>query len=574
MSFINSDGKVETWEFQGGTFTDVEWVKNGNWEQIPNQKQLNELDKNINSLTFSYDEGVGIVNSKGDIDKSYTSFNYKVTPVYKCKSGDIFKYKGRGEGQGASVIFYSGNKAVSSNKINNVKDFVDIVIENGVDGVKFASINNVGAGDVILSVRSRYFLTKEDDLFSLSDKTDAQIKDLEATANNATDKVDSLNSNVQDLQRTTTFVVDIEKGIGFIQENGDPNPVAQNMRYKKTNRITCFKDDIFQYKGHQEGQSVSYLFYNNDDIISAGKLGNSVNTFAEVIIPENVTHVVFASFKVTTDTDSVVLDIKFKRKELSEQDIYTIVRDEISKLPLSPKKMINRGINFIGHSIWQNNKNKDKFADDQTVIGYQDRILERFDFKNGWRQHAVSGSSLRSPNYLANVAKLDAKENDIWLLDTFVNEGYNQYGVGTYDDFLAHDMESDITNMTYMGALGRFAKIVEDKSGKGAIIVASDNLYDPHTAENKLRYDNLAALIEVCKRQGWYFCSQMTQSGYNEQNYTFLSMNGGYVAGKYDIDTSIYVGDGTHPNNIGYSMAVRPWLQILEEIWFRDQQTG
>ena len=364
MSFINSDGKVETWEFQGGTFTDVEWVKNGNWEQIPNQKQLNELDKNINSLTFSYDEGVGIVNSKGDIDKSYTSFNYKVTPVYKCKSGDIFKYKGRGEGQGASVIFYSGNKAVSSIKINNVKDFVDIVIENGVDGVKFASINNVGAGDVILSVRSRYFLTKEDDLFSLSDKTDAQIKDLEATANNATDKVDSLNSNVQDLQRTTTFVVDIEKGIGFIQENGDPNPVAQNMRYKKTNRITCFKDDIFQYKGHQEGQSVSYLFYNNDDIISAGKLGNSVNTFAEVIIPENVTHVVFASFKVTTDTDSVVLDIKFKRKELSEQDIYTIVRDEISKLPLSPKKMINRGINFIGHSIWQNNKNKDKFADD------------------------------------------------------------------------------------------------------------------------------------------------------------------------------------------------------------------
>ena len=260
VSFINSDGKVETWEFQGGTFTDVEWVKNGNWEQIPNQKQLNELDKNINSLTFSYDEGVGIVNSKGDIDKSYTSFNYKVTPVYKCKSGDIFKYKGRGEGQGASVIFYSGNKAVSSIKINNVKDFVDIVIENGVDGVKFASINNVGAGDVILSVRSRYFLTKEDDLFSLSDKTDAQIKDLEATANNATDKVDSLNSNVQDLQRTTTFVVDIEKGIGFIQENGDPNPVAQNMRYKKTNRITCFKDDIFQYKGHQEGQSVSYLF--------------------------------------------------------------------------------------------------------------------------------------------------------------------------------------------------------------------------------------------------------------------------------------------------------------------------
>ena len=237
----------------------------------------------------------------------------------------------------------------------------------------------------------------------------------------------------------------------------------------------------------------------------------------------------------------------------------------------STKKVINRGINFIGHSIWQNNGGQDKFADNQTLKGYQPRILERFEFTNGWRQHVVSGSHLRTANFLANVAKLDAKENDIWTLDTFVNEGYNENGVGTYDDFLVHDMDSDVTTLTYMGALGRFAKIVEEKSGQGAIIIASDNLFAPHTSDN-LRHDNLAALIEVCKRQGWYFCSQMTQSGFNQYNYTFLTMNGGYVEGKYPVDSSIYEGDGTHPNNVGYSLAVRPWLQILEEIWFRDNQ--
>lgn len=238
----------------------------------------------------------------------------------------------------------------------------------------------------------------------------------------------------------------------------------------------------------------------------------------------------------------------------------------------STKKVIKRGINFIGHSIWANNNTQDNFADNQIIKGYQTRILERFEFTDGWRQHVVSGSHLRTDNFLANVAKLDAKENDIWTLDTFVNEGYNENGVGTYDDFLAHDMDSDVTTLTYMGALGRFAKIVEEKSGTGAIIIASDNLFDPQTAGDKLRHDNLAALIEVCKRQGWYFCSQMTLSGFNEYNYKFFTKNGGYVEGKYPVDTSIYEGDGVHPNNIGYSLAVRPWLQILEEIWFRDNQ--
>lgn len=48
VSFINSDGKVETWEFQGGTVvSNQEWVKDTNWTKIPNQKQITELDTRI-----------------------------------------------------------------------------------------------------------------------------------------------------------------------------------------------------------------------------------------------------------------------------------------------------------------------------------------------------------------------------------------------------------------------------------------------------------------------------------------------------------------------------------------------
>ena len=38
MSFINSDGKVETWEFQGGTFTDV-----GSWKQQVQRTEIMKL---------------------------------------------------------------------------------------------------------------------------------------------------------------------------------------------------------------------------------------------------------------------------------------------------------------------------------------------------------------------------------------------------------------------------------------------------------------------------------------------------------------------------------------------------
>ena len=45
VSFINSDGKVETWEFQGGTFTDVD-----GWKQIPNQAMVERIDNDIKNV--------------------------------------------------------------------------------------------------------------------------------------------------------------------------------------------------------------------------------------------------------------------------------------------------------------------------------------------------------------------------------------------------------------------------------------------------------------------------------------------------------------------------------------------
>lgn len=56
VPFINSAGKVETWEFQGGTFTSA-----GRWKQIPNQAMIERIDNDIFNLNAD----------KIDIDGTY-----------------------------------------------------------------------------------------------------------------------------------------------------------------------------------------------------------------------------------------------------------------------------------------------------------------------------------------------------------------------------------------------------------------------------------------------------------------------------------------------------------------------
>ena len=61
VSFINSDGKVETWEFQGGTFTDVD-----GWKQIPNQAMVERIDNDIKNVNQQIEEQSRIISGIQD----------------------------------------------------------------------------------------------------------------------------------------------------------------------------------------------------------------------------------------------------------------------------------------------------------------------------------------------------------------------------------------------------------------------------------------------------------------------------------------------------------------------------
>ena len=72
VSFINSDGKVETWEFQGGTFTDVgSWIQGGA-QRVVSLEQDNK--ENDDSDDFVIDRGVANAWTSGSEVSSESSF--------------------------------------------------------------------------------------------------------------------------------------------------------------------------------------------------------------------------------------------------------------------------------------------------------------------------------------------------------------------------------------------------------------------------------------------------------------------------------------------------------------------
>lgn len=209
------------------------------------KEELTELDNKIN-LYFTYEEGVGVIGKDGEVLESFTSFHYKVTPIYYCKQGDVFRYKGNNADSAIACAFYYNNKFVSYLQTGNINEFTDIVIGEGINGVKFASFNSISK-DVILEVKSSYFLAREN-----------SIEDLE---NNIAKNAQSINETKLYLENNRfPIILEIEKGIGFVDTSGNINP-QESFSYKKTQKIPCKKGDVFLYKGHGETQGVSALFY-------------------------------------------------------------------------------------------------------------------------------------------------------------------------------------------------------------------------------------------------------------------------------------------------------------------------
>ena len=217
---------------------------------------------------YDYIPKAGYLNSSG----SYISAsNYKSLSTYKipCNAGDVFKYKGSASTNPVSALFYNNNTIIGNSHKSSLSEFIDIIIPENCNYVIFSSYAAINE-TVSLQVG----------------KNGEIITDI----NNINDKIKVIDT--------------LKPQIGayyYTEHNGYLNSVGgysntSNYHCYISEKIPCNDGDVFSFKGHATANSVSALFYNDDEII-----GNSHNTsagskFVDIQIPANCNNVVFSSY--------------------------------------------------------------------------------------------------------------------------------------------------------------------------------------------------------------------------------------------------------------------------------------
>lgn len=291
VSFINSDGKVETWEFQGGTFTstgswkqqssggnkilewntdtettrkqitanerkpgmqvsyknaegkwineqyigtavsDTEWAKDTNWEQIPNTKQAVEIEIEIPLLADSVVKVsapyVGYVSKN-----NRTDYEEGVSSVQQlCKKGDVFTITGSSVGLKEKEPLYC--------LIADEDDKVRLVSKTN-ETAKEKEILVTCDGVLVINVKS-------DEPFKVtrkSTKSDA-IRDclagIESLNNNVFQKVEELV-----IEQVNGYCYDLTKSVG---ESVSVSRVPSSEYYTASCIHKVFKGDLLEIKG-------------------------------------------------------------------------------------------------------------------------------------------------------------------------------------------------------------------------------------------------------------------------------------------------------------------------------------
>ena len=147
-SFLGDSGELESWEYQGGTFTAA-----GSWLAVGGKK-VAELEGTINTSTlpiyFAYTEQAGYLTSTGKYNDT-ENFKSKTSYLFSCKMGDVFLYKGRGIVNAVSALFRNGTTIVGSQVVDSLSDYAEISIPEGVNTVQFSSHARNGE-EVILDI--------------------------------------------------------------------------------------------------------------------------------------------------------------------------------------------------------------------------------------------------------------------------------------------------------------------------------------------------------------------------------------------------------------------------------------
>lgn len=213
------------------------------------------------------------------------------------------------------------------------------------------------------------------------------------------------------------------------------------------------------------------------------------------------------------------------------------------------ENVVFRNCKFVGGRMAveiQNHKNTD-----YKVNGVRFEGCEFVDLKyDGNSLGAQSASD--SSSIALKLSSWTGTSCDIWTLDTITNDFKRNIPLGTLDDYNAEEPSA----LTYYGALRIYRNKVVELSGSSAIVVVSNATHrnnggytstSTNSAGCKLSdYSN--ALMCIAEIEGWYFVDVFNYGGITDDNLSYTTI------------------DGLHPNNLGYKLSVKPWIEQLNII--------
>lgn len=202
VPFINSAGKVETWEFQGGTFTSA-----GRWKQIPNQAMIERIDNDIFNLNAD----------KIDIDGTYDKeITLELSPSAVWQSlKNIFP-----EGKDCTIHIDNPNKQTIFLAFSSVSPYQgqqyfypDFVIK----GMNHETISKTGKAPN----RSEYPYI----LFKAADDSSIKTTISAGENKNIFDDINKVSKNVnQKIEEQSQIILGIQDSIGGKEINVDIYP--------------------------------------------------------------------------------------------------------------------------------------------------------------------------------------------------------------------------------------------------------------------------------------------------------------------------------------------------------------
>ena len=236
---------------------------------------------------------------------------------------------------------------------------------------------------------------------------------------------------------------------------------------------------------------------------------------------------------------------------------------------------VNRNIVFLGHSIWRNDGYAVTYGNSGTFVtpfsgsfrgvGYQTLLQQHFEFlsatslgpNGGYSGYSLGGTSATDSKSIAVVAQNSANgwpkvSNAIWTIDFITNDFKRNVAIGKLTDY-----QNNTGAASFYGALRILYDRIKALSGNDVVIVCANALKrnnsnytstSRNTVGHTLDDYELALLTVAAQYSNWYFVDQNRQSGITDENLPAVT------------------ADGLHLNNLGYRMAVVPWIKVLEMV--------